>query len=190
MANTPFSQQIANGIAGEADILINIAKTIVPVERLVTGAAYLMGVFFAIKALQSLKHFGETRTAQTQHSSMKEPVLFLLIAAVFLYFPSAFSIFMNTTFGYSSVLAYSPIETSNQAMKTLFGSGSQAGEALSRIIQLIGLIAFIRGWLILAKSAQGQQHGSTGKAITHIFGGILAMNIVGTLQILNNTLYG
>ena len=76
----------------------------------------------------------------------------------------------------------------NQAVPNLFNS--QAGLAITRIFQVIGLAAFLRGWLLIAKSAQGQQQGNTSKGFIHIFGGILAMNVIGTLQILNNTLYG
>lgn len=183
---------IAGKIADESDILINIANNVLPIEHLLTGGAYLLGVFFAIKALQSLKHHGEQgRGAQSSGNTMKEPLIYLMVAAVFIYFPTAFAVLMNTTFGYSSVLAYAPITSKNQTINTLFGSGSQAGVALARIIQLIGLAAFLRGWILISKSASSQgQQGNTGKGFTHIFGGILAMNIMGSLQILNNTLYG
>ena len=182
---------IACWIANQSDILINIAKNMAPVERLITGLAYLMGILFAFKAITSLKHHGENKSMMSQGSSLKEPLLYFLVAAVFLYFPTAFSIMMNTTFGYSSVLAYTPIDSNNASINTLFGSGSEAGQALAKIIQVIGLIAFIRGWIMISRSAsQGQQAGGIGKGIMHIVGGVLAMNIVGTLQVLNNTLYG
>ncbi len=41
-----------------------------------------------------------------------------------------------------------------------------------------------------AASQGGQQAGSTGKGLMHVLGGILAINIVSTMQIVNNTLYG
>jgi intracellular multiplication protein IcmC len=57
-----------------------------------------------------------------------------------------------------------------------------------QLIQIVGLIAFIRGWLILVKTATGQQGGGIGKGITHIIGGVLALNIVGTQQVINASL--
>ena len=186
MANS-WTENIVN----QSNVLINIAKNLIPIERLLTGGAYLLGIFFAIKALQALKQHGESGKAQQQHSSMKEPLVFFIVSAGLLYFPTVLGVLMDTTFGYSTVLSYAPVNSNNQTINTLFGPGSQAGEALSRIIQVIGLAAFLRGWLLIAKSASGgQQHGSTAKGFTHIFGGILAMNIMGTLQVLNNTLYG
>jgi intracellular multiplication protein IcmC len=83
------------------------------------------------------------------------------------------------------------VNSSNQALDTLFGSGSVVGRPLAIIIQVIGLIAFVRGWVLVARSAsQGQPPGGTGKGLIHVFGGILAINIVGTINMINNTLYG
>jgi intracellular multiplication protein IcmC len=181
---------IACWISNQADILTNIANNLGPVEKLITGAAYLMGIMFAFKALLSLKQHGENKMS-SQNAGFKEPLLYMLVAAVFLYFPTALSVMMDTTFGYTNILAYSSLQTNNPTLNTLFGSGSPAGRALSTIIQTIGLIAFIRGWIMITRSStQGQQPGGMSKGIMHVVGGVLAMNIVGTLQVLNDTLYG
>ena len=187
---TCASGDITCWIVAQTNILNNIANSVAPIERLITGGAYLMGIGFAFKALSSLKQHGENRSGG-QGSTLKEPFLYILVAAVFIYFPTALSTLMSTTFGYSSILAYTALNTNNQTLNTLFGSGSDVGRSLAMIIQLIGLVAFIRGWLLIAKSAsQGQPPGGTSKGLIHVFGGILAMNIVGTLQVLNDTLYG
>jgi len=178
-------------ITNQADILTNIASNLLPVERMVTGAAYLIGLAFAFKAIYSLKIYGEARTMMSSNTSIKEPVVYLMVAAIFIYFPTGLSIMLNTTFGSSSILQYAPVDSSNQALNSLFGSGSVVGQSLSLIIQVIGVIAFVRGWVLIARSAsQGQPPGGTGKGLMHVFGGILAMNIVATLEIINNTLYG
>ena len=57
------------------------------------------------------------------------------------------------------------------------------------IIQLIGLFAFLRGWMILARlGKQGAQPGTTSKGIVHLIGGILAVNITTTVNVVVNTL--
>ena len=54
-----------------------------------------------------------------------------------------------------------------------------------------GECAFIHGWILIARAAsQGQPPGGTGKGLMHVFGGILAMNIVRTLDVIHNTFYG
>lgn len=182
---------IACWIAAQANILNNVAASLAPVEKLITGLAYLIGVMFAVKALYSLKVYGEARTMMASNASVKEPLIYFLVSAVLIYFPSSFQLMMNSTFGYSNVLQYAPVNSPNQAINTLFGPGSGVGQSLTLMIQVIGLIAFVRGWVLIARSAgQGQPPGGTGKGLMHVFGGILAINIVGTLEIVNNTLYG
>lgn len=182
---------VACWIASQVDILTNLAKTLQPVEQMLTGAAYILGLGFAFKALYALKAYGEARTAMSNNASMKEPLTYFLVAAVFIYFPTAFKLLLNSTFGYTSVLQYAPINSGSSALDTLFGSGSAVGRPLTMLIQVIGIIAFIRGWILIARAAShGAQPGGTGKGFMHVFGGILAINIVGTLEIVNNTLYG
>lgn len=191
MATTCTGGTVACWIASQANILNNIAETLIPVQRLITGGAYLIGCAFIFKAIYSLKVYGEARTMMATNGSMKEPVMYLVVGAIFIYLPTAFSILMQTTFGYQNVLQYAPVNTGNAPIDTLFGAGSSVGRPLTLIIQVIGLVAFIRGWVLIARSAsQGQPPGGTGKGLVHVFGGILAINIVGTLNIINNTLYG
>lgn len=168
-----------------------IISSLLSIEKLITATAYLIGILFAIKALYSLKKLAEAKSQMSEHGSMKEPAIYFLVSGMFLYFPTGFEVMMNTTFGYSQVLAYAPIVSGSSTLISLFGEGSPFGYSLALCIQVVGVIAFIRGWLLIARSAsQGQPPGGTGQGLTHVFGGILAMNIVGTLQIINNTLFG
>lgn len=185
------SGSITSWITEHESIINNIAASMLPIEKLVTGLAYIIGVAFIFKAIVGLKAFGESKAMMSSHGSMKEPIMYLLVGGIFVYFPTGLAVMLNTTFGASNILQYQPVNSHNQAINALFGSDSVVGEALALIIQVIGVIAFVRGWVLIAKSSSaGQQSGSMGKGIVHIFGGILAMNIVLTLQIINNTLYG
>jgi intracellular multiplication protein IcmC len=189
--STCTSGTVACWIASQANILTNVANSLVPVQRLITGGAYLIGCAFIFKAIYSLKVYGEARTMMSSNTSVKEPVVYLLVGAVFIYFPSAFSTLMQSTFGYENVLQYAPVNSGNQTLDFLFGNGSVVGRPLTILIQVIGLIAFVRGWVLIARSAsQGQPPGGTGKGLMHVFGGILAINIVGTINMINNTIYG
>lgn len=193
MGDNCASNPVSCWISDQVDILANIAGNMASVERLVSGAAYLIGIAFAMKALLSLKELGETQSAQSSagRTTIKEPLMYFLVAAVLIYLPTGFQVLMNSTFGYSNILAYAPINSNNSTLDILFGQDSTVGVSLSIIIQTVGLIAFVRGWVLIAKtSSQGQQPGGVGKGMVHVFGGILAMNIVGTLQVINNTLYG
>jgi intracellular multiplication protein IcmC len=171
----------------QTTVLVNLANSLLPVQNLITGASYLMGLAFALKALLTLKMHGESKTQMSSQTSIKEPVFYLLIAGMLIYFPTAFDVIMNTSFGYTSVLAYGD----SDVVSSMFGGDSELGNALVIIIQTIGLYAFARGWILIARGAgQGQQPGGTGKGLMHVFGGVLAVNIVGTVEMINNTLFG
>ena len=171
----------------QTQMLVNLAQSLLPVQGLITGAAYLIGLAFAFKAIYSLKIYGEMRTQQSSSSSIKEPVLYLLVAGFLIYFPTGVDVVLNSSFGSSSVLSYDDSDLAS----SLFGGDSDVGNSVVLIFQTIGLYAFVRGWVLIARSAaQGQPPGGTGKGLMHVFGGILAVNIVGTAEMINNTLFG
>jgi intracellular multiplication protein IcmC len=179
-------------LASQANILLNVAQSIPSVERLITGGAYVIGCAFLFKAIFCLKQYGESRTMMSNSTSIKEPLVHLIVGAMLIYFPSTLEVMLATTFGGSgNVLEYAPVNSSNATMSAFFGSESVIARPLIMLIQVVGLVAFVRGWILIARSAsQGQPPGGTGKGFMHVFGGILAINIVGTLNIINNTLYG
>ena len=180
---------MSNITSDSFSILINIANNLSPVQSLMSAGAYLMGIGFAIKALMSLKAHGENRQGMSQGGSpMKEPVLYLVVAGMLIYFPSAVDVIMTTTFGAPNILSYSQLPSS---VVSILSGNTALGNALMVIIQTIGLYAFIRGWVLIARSgASGQQPGGLGKGLTHVFGGVLAINIVATLEMIDNTLFG
>lgn len=181
-----------NWASQNADILRNLANNLLPVQTLLKGAAYVLGLTFAFKALYSLKVYGEQRTMMSSQTSVKEPLTYLFVSAVFLFLPTVMKMFLTSSFGSPNILAYAPINSSNKTMNALFGSQSEVGHSIALIIQTIGFVAFIRGWVMVARAASqgGGQQTTTGKGLMHVFGGILAINVVSTLQIVNNTLYG
>ncbi len=191
MATTCTGGTVSCWVAGQAEILTRLAESLAPVERLITGGAYLIGCAFLFKAIYSLKVYGEARTMMSNSASVKEPIMYLLVGVMLIYFPTGARVIMESTFGYHNVLEYAPVSSNNASLDTLFGSGSVVGQPLAMLIKVVGLIAFVRGWVLIARSAsQGQPPGGTGKGLMHVFGGILAINIVGTIHMINNTLYG
>ncbi|TIO03043.1 MAG: hypothetical protein E5X96_16350, partial [Mesorhizobium sp.] len=50
--------------------------------------------------------------------------------------------------------------------------------ALLRVVQFIGLLGFIRGLFLLNKSVKWPAPGLIGFGVTHVIGGVFAMNIV------------
>jgi intracellular multiplication protein IcmC len=186
----PVSGGMATQLTNHADMLANIANSLEPIQRLISGAAYVMGCAFLFKAIYTLKAYGEARTMSSTQANIKEPLLYLFVGAIFIYLPTGVSLVLQTTFGAGATIIGYTTSTSSQ-LQALFGVGSAVGKPLTMIIQVIGLIAFIRGWVLITRaSSQGQQPGGMGKGFMHVFGGIVALNIIKTLEIINATLYG
>jgi intracellular multiplication protein IcmC len=85
---------------------------------------------------------------------------------------------MQSTFGASTT----PLSYSDTVNSAVLAADVQI--AILRLVQIIGVIAFIRGWLILAQSARQGSQPVIGRALTHIIGGILAINIIGTKNVI------
>jgi intracellular multiplication protein IcmC len=180
MASTP---SFGNFLSDSAGWLKHLSGSIDQLYYMVTGCAYVIGIAFAFKALYSLKVYGEQRTMMSSNASMKEPLSYLFVAGIFIFLPTGVGVFLNTTFGTDSIMAYSALPSAFDLTQ------ENGGYALLQLLQLIGIIAFIRGWVLIARAgAQGQQPGGVGKGLMHVFGGVLLMNIVYTLNIVYNTL--
>lgn len=173
---------------GQVNVLLNLAKSLVPIEELVTGLAYMFGIFFVIKALLVLKEHVDGR-GQSSGGGLKGAMIYFLVASMCIFFPTGFAVLMTTTFGYSNVLEYAPASSQNSLLSAMFGSSSPMGNALVLLIQVIGGIAYVRGWVTIARGS-GQQPGNLAKGITLVCAGIAAMNIIGFLYVISNTLYG
>lgn len=177
-----------------SNILDNIAGSLASIQTLIQYSSWIMGLTFLMKGVMALKHVGENKSHMSgAHNTLKEPVFYLISGTMLAYLPTAIKVFLATIFGTNDILAYSGISSVNPVLNTLFGSSSQFGKNIVLFVQTFGLVAFIRGWLILARSGAqggGHQQNTFGKALMHIVGGVLAINIVKTISIINATLYG
>ena len=150
----------------------NLSQSLVPVQALLSGIGYLVGVFMMITAIGKLKKVGGGGGSQEK---MFVPIAYFLGGSALIFLPTALSVLSNTAFGTSSILAYTQFRPYNiySAMKV--------------VIQTAGLLWFLRGCILLVHSSEaGAQEGPKG--LTFLFAGILAMNFEGTIGILNYTL--
>ncbi len=163
-------------------MLINLQSSYPNLWRLLTATAYVVGFFFILRAIHYMKVYGEMRTMMASNASVKTPVTLIIVGSALIYAPTAFQTLMMTTFGSANV---TPLSYAGHYS----GWSNQATVALLGLVQIIGLIAFIRGWIFLARAGeQSSQPGAFGKGMTHIIGGLLAINIVGTWDVIKATL--
>jgi intracellular multiplication protein IcmC len=165
-----------------AGVFSNLALQIDPIKNFLIVLCYVVGVGLSIAAVMKLKKYG-TRTAfMSVEMSMVGPFLQFFIGVGLFYMPyfiSAINLTIFTSSGVQNELGYSVTGVDyNTYIEPVLG-----------IIQIIGIIAFMRGWLLLAKATNpGQQPGAISKGVTHIVGGILAVNIRTFITVIYQTL--
>ena len=146
--------------------------------RLLTVVAYLLGMWAGGSALLKLWH----RQRYEPDANAGGIVLRLVTCAVFLYLPAAIASGQATVFGEPTILSYTP-------GSALSGSGQIVVRTVLGFVQIIGLWAFLWGFMLLNRAhARGAYEPGLGaKGATHIVGGILAMNGVATLKMAAET---
>lgn len=162
-------------------ILQNLATNLPPVEMMVQDMAFIAGLLFFVRGIYQFKQYGELRTSMAVQTDIKGPLLSLLVGSSLMFWPTLLSISMTSVFNTTSLLSYQP-----SSATTNYSSLLQAG---GEVLRFVGYIAFFRGWILLTRLGSQGQPGTLGKALSHIIGGICAINVFGTWQIISNTLF-
>src|ERR1700722_13822310 len=186
---TPPSGGGSIGICGNVtlstlmtNLVTNIKDAIV---ALLSILAIVIGVLFMIRGLISASKYGlDPKT----HSISKILANIIACTALFVIGQSLDTV-MTSVFGSGDISSFSIINWSN------FGAGldtqqfQDAVHAALTFVQIIGMIAFIRGFLILKSVAEGSggQQVSYAAGFTHIIGGVFAINIYYFLVVMDTT---
>lgn len=170
----------ANGSSIDVDeMLANIQEQLPYLTQFVTALCYLSGVYFIFKAMYALKQYGEMRTMMASGTDLRGPITQIALAMCLLFAPTIIDVGLTTLYGDNSILAYD--ETGTQ-WDTL-------ASTIIAIVQFVGGVAFLRGLFIFHKLGSGQaQPGTFAKGVTHVIGGVIALNIVQATKIMSDTL--
>lgn len=113
------------------------------------------------------------------------PFMYLFVGAALYFFSTSADTMLATVFGGStsvnSLLSYSGSGVSDKQAQFI--------KSLVMVVRLIGYVAFIKGWLLLKKIGDGSQGSDEAfsKALIHILFGVLAINIVATVNVISST---
>ena len=160
-----------------ATILANLSQSLGPVQSLLSGLAYLLGILFMMTAISKLKKIGDARTGSHSQEKMYAPIAYFIISALLIYLPTSVTALSNTTFGTSNVLQYTPFNNT-----TVYGS-------MGIIIQTAGLIWFIRGCVLIVHGSQPGPGAKEGrKGLLFLLAGVFAVNFQDTMGMLSSVI--
>lgn len=158
------------------NVLIQNLKII---AQIVNVFAVMTGIFLTFMAIMEFKKMGEQRSMMSQQHGAMKPTVLLLTGAILLILPGFASTALLAFWGQTSDMAY-------------YGDSSgyaSLAPAVLAFVRLIGLGSFIRGIILLSRAGgQQSQPGSIGKALIHIFAGILCLHVVETVNLIGTIL--
>ena len=167
-AGTPSASKDLGGM------FVALSSNIPAIMKLVTTAAMVGGGFMILKAILTLPQVEQGRAESGK-------VIWHFIAGIGLW-----SIMPMITTGMATLGASSTDVGNILTSKYNQASGGDFDAVIAAVmvfVQLLGLIAFIRGVLIL-KALGENKDGAMGRALTHIFGGAAAINIAWAVKVL------
>lgn len=143
---------------------------------IIQAFAIISGLTLFLMGLFKLKRYGEMRTFMSTQMTMAKPLMLIICGALLLWTP----LLINTV-----VAAFWGANAVNQYPHSSIPQLQQMEDAITIFVRVIGVCAFLRGWIMLAKSGgEGQQPGVRGKALIHIFAGVLLIHIILTMDLL------
>lgn len=151
-------------------IISNIMQTI----------AILLGLGLFIGGMFQLKRYGEMRTMMSSQMSVAGPFMMVLSGVALLCSPLFIGTLLVSFWGSSGItdLPYDG-DTSN--------GWAQYIPAVLMVVRLVGIYAFMRGFVMAARTGSGHaQPGTIGKVLSMICAGILCVHIMGTIQLLES----
>ncbi len=169
----------------DADKFLDSLRTQIPaLIRLVFALCYTIGVVFCMIGISKFKQIGESKSSSsTSHTSMISALAYVITGTALIYLPSTLQVSNGTIFfmgGDSSLFSYSDSDVAGMTYDHL-------KDAVIDIVKLVGLIAFVRGWILLSKMGSQSHQGTLTKSIVHIVAGILAVNIITTWDVVRAT---
>lgn len=159
-------------------MLSQIQAQIPALIRLVVAIAYLTGMIMIVIGIGKLKAYGHQTVMSSSHASFTPSLVYFLIGTILMFFPTMVNVGTNSVMTGGGDVAYSyNISTAGFGYANLFS-------AIISIIHLVGYIAFLRGWLMLVRLGNHAQAGTLSKGLVHIIGGIMAINIISTWEVI------
>lgn len=163
----------------------NLSNNMEDVYPMVQGFCYLLGVFMVLKGMFMLKKLGYKTAFMHAGSSMVGPAAVIMIGVIMMYAPEFLRIMFFTLYGDANVANTKSWVSSHSGSDTWY----HAIKPAIGVVQVVGLCSFIRGWVLMIKSTgENAPPGNIGKGMMHIFGGVMAINITGTIDMINKSL--
>lgn len=177
------------GVGGGAvtldTLMVNFVSNIrAPLIFLLSIISITIGVFFIVRGLMKAAHFG----VDPKSHSVSAILTHLIVGTIMVVIGQSLDMMTASIFGGVGILTFDTLNW--RAIDSLGPDTTHfkiAVHAALTFFQLIGAIAFIRGWLVIKRAVEGNGQATYAQGFTHIIGGVLCINIYLFLRIMDAT---
>lgn len=172
-------------------LLANFSSQIEPIIMMLQGIASLMGLYMVAGSLAELwgvSHDNALKYMPGKNRFSVGSAFVQLIIGAFLCAMGTLQLVgilsrtLTDDFANSRFLSYTPAGGSFEEQRLA------AMAALLGIMQIVGFVAMIKGWITLNRHANGQAQAGIGQAVGWLVGGVIAWNFKWFTDVLNCTL--
>ncbi len=179
-----YAGSVGGGYGLDAMMVALFLDIYEPLMSVIFAFAYLAGLVLTV--------VGITRLIKTAQDGPRGPaslgtIMTFVVAGVLFSLSTIMASFSTSLFADSTVATYAFLETST-------GDAAVDDHILAVIstvlvfMTIIGYISFLRGFFLLKEVAEGSGQASLMAAMTHIFGGALAVNLGPLMNAVQSTL--
>jgi hypothetical protein len=164
-------------------ILVSLSPSLPYIQKLITGAGYIMGLYFIFSAIFSLAEMSDKQKKQAVRGGWTHPMAYMFAGAALLWLPTTVDTLNASFFGSNSPLSYS--KNGYDALQTDLIS------IVKQIITVGGVFWIVHGFALFVHSAAADpndEQRSGKKAWLFILGGLLAMNNELTTSMIQTTI--
>lgn len=179
---------ISGGGSVSLDLMMeNFVKNIYsPIFVLLSMISIMAGLTMLYQGLMRASKTGTDPRA----AAPKDIVVNLVFGAILISIGTTLTSTLETLFGSSTISSMTNISIIKWSSIDSSGGGTAEADKVVRavlaFVQIIGGIAFLRGWLLMKSGIESGQ-SKMPQALTHIIAGAMAINIDKMLKILNDT---
>lgn len=174
----------AGGTITPTEMFSNLEQSMAKIYPALIKILNLAGYFMILKAIFMLKKLGHRTAFMGGSSSLVGPIAVIFIGIIMINAQEFIKVIVLTLYGQKI--------QSTKDWESAHGNSDSWYSALTPIVglvQVIGLVAFFRGIIILTKACnENSQPGNVSKGLMHILGGVMAVNITGTIDLIDKTL--
>ncbi len=165
-------------------MLYNLQQSLIGIWDMLMLACWMFGLIIFTLGMLKLKKYGQMTVFMMSHADIVGPIIRMIVGSILLYVPWSLDMMLNTLWGGGTTMS----DVQGYAASPGGVSPTDLMGPVFTIVQVIGFVAFIRGLLQLTKAGeQGGQPGTVPRSLMLMFGGVMAINIVGTIDVLRAT---